>query len=102
MRATLYLPGQVPQVVSATSLRLPDPTSANAYATPAVASLLKCREEALDVLATGPDYVVWMVFDYEEGPANLAAMEEVSRLTGTAFEPGDDSTELRGPVLVLH
>jgi hypothetical protein len=102
MQATLYLPGQAPQTVPTTGLTLPDPSSGYAHPTPAVATLLGCRAEALDVLAAGSDYVVWTVFDFEEGPANLAAMAEVSRLTGTVFEPEDEATELRGPVLVLR
>ncbi|RZJ57967.1 MAG: hypothetical protein EOO55_02135 [Hymenobacter sp.] len=102
MQATLYLPGQAPQLVSTTGLTLPDPNSGYAYPTQAVATLLECRVEALDVLATGLAYVVWTVFDFEEGPANLAAMAEVGRLTGMAFEPEDETAELRGPVLVLH
>lgn len=56
----------------------------------------------VDVLAVGADYVVWTVFDFEQGPANLAAMEEVSQLTGIAFAPQDEATEIRGPVLVLR
>lgn len=102
MQATLYLPGQAPKLVPTTDLTLPDPASGFAYPTPVVAALLGCRTEALDVLAAARDYVVWTVFDFEEGPANLAAMEEVSRLTGMAFAPEDDATELRGPVLVLR
>ena len=102
MQATLYLPGLAPQTVSIAGLSLPDPANHYAYPTPAVAALLNCRPEALDVLAVGKDYVVWTVFDFEAGPANLAAMVEVGRLTGTALELEDEAMELRGPVLVLH
>jgi hypothetical protein len=102
MQAILYPPDGTPQAFSTIGLLLPDSVSGYAQPTPAVATILGCQAEQVDVLAVGLGYVVWTVFDFEEGPANLMAMKEVSRLTGIVFESEDEATELRGPVLVVQ
>ena len=61
-----------------------------------VAELLGCVKLLVDVLASGPDYVFYSVFDCE-GEINANAMEVFTALTG---EPCDDDP-LRGPILVL-
>ena len=61
-----------------------------------VAELLSCAKFLVDVLASGPDYVLYSVFDCE-GELNPIAMEVFTALTG---EPCDDDP-LRGPILCL-
>ncbi|ALW86347.1 hypothetical protein AUC43_15390 [Hymenobacter sedentarius] len=61
-----------------------------------VAELLGCAKLLVDVLASGPDYVMYSVFDCE-GEINPIAMEVFEALTG---EPCEDDP-LRGPILCL-
>jgi len=63
--------------------------------------LLGCEAGLVDMLATGPEYVAFAIFDYEGGNPNVAAMEEMERLTGHSFGEDADST-LLGPVLIIR
>jgi hypothetical protein len=100
MIATLYLPQQPPQAVPTERLSLPDPTTGFAQVTEKVSTLLGCAPELVDVLAIGPDYVAYSVFDSEES-VNEAAMTAVAAVSGVVFDVEDDDTVLRGAVLVL-
>ena len=101
MNATLYLPHQSPQPVSTEGLSMPDPKTGLAKAPDQVAVLLGCMPELVDVLACGPEYVAYSVFDCE-GEANPAAMAAVAAVTGVAFDLEDEEAELRGAVLVVR
>ena len=61
-----------------------------------VAELLGCVKLLVDVLASGPDYVLYSVFDCE-GEVNPIGMEVFEALTG---QPCDEDP-LRGPILCL-
>ena len=86
MKTTLYPPGTEPQALP--------------LGTANPGQLLDCAPELVDILANGPGYVIYTVFDHE-GPKNLEAMRVVAELTGTPFSPEDDDEVLRGPVLVV-
>jgi hypothetical protein len=100
MTATLYQPQQPPQTVSAAGLQLPDPATGFATVPKHVPVLLNCAPELVDVLASGPQYVAYSIFDCE-GPANYAAMEAVAAASGVTFDRNDEDAILRGAVLLL-
>ena len=62
--------------------------------------LLGCRPELVDVLASGPAYVVFTVFDCDGG-INQTAMSAAA-VSGVRFDIADEDQVLRGPVLVLE
>ncbi|WP_223653152.1 hypothetical protein [Hymenobacter psoromatis] len=100
MHDTLYLPQQPPQAVPVEGLSMPDPATGFARVPERVPVLLDCAPELVDVLASGPGYVAYSVFDCE-GPANPAAMVAVAAVSGVAFDSEDEDTVLRGAVLVV-
>ncbi|MBU6122274.1 hypothetical protein [Hymenobacter siberiensis] len=55
----------------------------------------------VDVLASGPDYVAFSIFDFE-GEVNLAAMEAVAEISGHDFDAADEDQTLAGPVLIIY
>ncbi|GAB3879718.1 hypothetical protein GCM10028824_43650 [Hymenobacter segetis] len=65
-----------------------------------VPGLLRCSPKLVDVLANGPGYIVYSVFDCED-EINPAAMEVVGKLTGQSFDIENEDEILRGPVLVV-
>jgi hypothetical protein len=65
-----------------------------------VSAVLGCVPELVDVLATGPDYVAFSIFDSEDS-VNLPAMAAMSDVSGSAFSEDDEDTVLRGPILVV-
>ncbi|WP_345051056.1 hypothetical protein [Hymenobacter glaciei] len=79
---------------------MPDPKTGFARVTEQVPALLGCRPELVDVLACGPEYVAYSVFDCE-GETNQAAMAAVAAVTGVAFKAEDEDAVLRGAVLVV-
>lgn len=96
MTALLYLPQQPPQAIPAEVLRLPDSILEQ------VSLLFGCVPSMVDVLASGPDYTVYSVFDYEGGGVNLEAMRAVSKVTGTFFDEKNEDYILRGPILLIQ
>ena len=101
MNATLYLPHQPPQLVSVEGLCLLDPTTGFARVPDQVPGLLGCAPGLVDVLASGPDYVAYSVFDSEE-EANPAAMAAVAAVSGVAFDSNDEDAVLRGAILIVQ
>lgn len=102
MITTLYLPQQLPQVVFPKSASPLTPNSNFVNIPEWVPDLLGCMPKIVDVLASGPGYIVYSVFDYEDGPVNEGGMRELSVLTGTAFKPDDEDSMLLGPVLIVR
>ena len=100
MQATLYLPKQSPKIISAQGLVLPHAVTGLVGLPTAVSTLLDCAPSQVDVLASGPDYVVYSVFDCEED-VNVTSMEAVAAVSGVDFELDDEDAVLRGPVLVV-
>jgi hypothetical protein len=98
MTATLYLAGESPVIVG----KLKNPEIINGFANvpDQVPTLLSCLPDLVDVLAIGPDYVVYSVFD-SDGGVNTSAMDVVSALTGIYFNPDDEDMLLCGPILVV-
>lgn len=96
MTALLYLPQQPPQAVSTEGLHW-----SNNVIGP-VSLLLGCTPNLVDVLANGPGYAAYSVFDYEGGVINLEAMRAVSAITGILFDEDDEESILRGPVLLVQ
>lgn len=101
MNARLYLPGQPPRQLSVEGLTLPDRESGYARITMREASILGCSGKLVDVLASGPNYVAYSIFDYEGGELNLPAMRILSEVSPTSFDEGDEDSFLFGPVLVV-
>jgi len=101
MNATLYLPYQLPQAVSVDGLSLPDPVTGLARVSEQVPVLMGCARGLVDVLASGPGYVAYSVFDCE-GPVNEAAMTAVAEMSGVGFDLADEDAVLCGPVLVVR
>ena len=100
MNATLYLPQQAPRTVSVDGLYMPDPKTGLVRVPDQVAVMLGCAPGLVDVLASGPEYVVYSVFDSEE-EVNPAAMVAVAAVSGVAFDSEDEDAVLRGAVLVV-
>lgn len=100
MQATLYLPQQPPQDIPADSLGTLDLAARFKTVPQGVPVLLGCTPELVDVLASGPDYVAYSVFDCE-GPINHAAMVAVTKVLGVMFDAEDEDMVLCGPVLVV-
>ncbi len=100
MQATLYLPQHQPAAVSTDGLALPDAATGFARVPDRVPGLLGCAPELVDVLASGPDFVAYSVFDYE-GPTNHTAMAAVAEVSGVQFDPDAEDERLCGPVLVI-
>ena len=101
MKATLYLPQQPPQAVSAEGMSMPNPATGFAGVPEEVPALLGCHRELVDILACGQNYVAYSIFDYEGGPCNKAAMQALTELTGHSFEAEDEDCALFGPILVV-
>ena len=100
MPATLYVPGQPPLRLPTGQFLLLDSASDHSDDTQKAALALDCVPQLVDVLATGPDYIAFSVFDHQ-GATNPAAMRELSALTGVAFDATNEDEVLRGPVLVV-
>jgi hypothetical protein len=100
MKATLYIPQQPPQAVPVDGLSMQDSATRFAGVLKEVPALMGCTLELVDILASGPDYVAYSIFDYE-GPVNHAAMKAVSEVSGVTFDAEDGDTLLCGPVLVI-
>lgn len=98
MDAFLYFPQQLPQAVAADGLGVP---TGFAQVPERVAALLDCVPELVDVLASGPGYVAYSVFD-SEGEVNPSAMAAVAEVSGVAFEAEDEDAVLRGTVLIVR
>ena len=101
MNATLYLPQQPPSIVSAQGLCIPNATTGFVRIPAQVPALLGCALELVDVLASGPDYVAYSIFDCE-GDINPAAMAAVAEVSGVSFDLSDEDTLLCGAVLVVR
>lgn len=80
---------------------MPDPATGFAQVPEQVPALLGCAPELVDVLASGPDYVAYSVFDSEEA-VNEAAMAAVAAISGIAFNAEDEDTLLCGAVMVVQ
>lgn len=100
MHATLYLPNQQPQSVSVEGLQLPDHTTGFARVPERISMLLSCTPGLVDVLASGPKYVVYSVFDSEE-EVNSTAMAAVSEVSGILFDASDENSVLCGAILIV-
>lgn len=101
MTATLYLPHQLPRVVSVEELSLPDNATGFVKVPSNVAILLDCAPSLVDILASGPEYVAYSIFDCE-GEINHTAMVAVSEVSGVKFDELDEDSVLRGGVLILR
>jgi len=101
MTATLYNPEQPAQSVLTEGLGLVDFMKGYIHGGGLVAKLLRTVPELVDVLASGPGYLVFSVFDHA-GQANPAAMQVVASLTGIELDPDNEDEVLRGPILVIQ
>jgi hypothetical protein len=99
--AVLYLPQAKPKVVELDESSMRLATDDLALALEPVASLLGCKPGLVDILAKDVGYVVFSVFDYEGGEINVAAMDELNRLTGYQLDALDDDQVLYGPLLLV-
>lgn len=100
MQVTLYLPQQPPKTFPIDGLSTLDLSARFAAVPQEVSMLLDCAPGLVDVLASGPDYVVYSVFDCE-GLVNYTAMAAVARVSGVTFDAQNEDTVLCGPVLVV-
>lgn len=101
MNATLYQPQRSPQSVSINGLGAPDQAGKYVPVPEQVSVLLNCAPELVDVLASGPGYVAYSVFD-SEGEVNQGAMLAVAAVSGVAFDSEDEDAVLCGPVLLVN
>ena len=101
MRAILFLPSQLERSVQATGFTMPDPVTGLVRVPPQAAELLECAHSLVDVLASGPEYVVYSIFDFE-GEPNTAAMAAVAKLSGHDFDEADEDHVLARPTLVVY
>jgi len=99
MKATLYLPRQLPRTVSVEGLEMPD-TSGYAKVPEQVPALLGCAPSLVDVLASGTNYVAYSIFDLEE-EVNHGAMKAVAEVSGAVFDAEDEDSVLCGPILLV-
>lgn len=101
MTATLYDPNQLPANIATDGLGLADFIKGYIHGGGIVAKLLRTAPELVDILASGPGYMVFSVFDHA-GEANPAAMRVVASLTGMELDPDNEDEVLRGPILVIQ
>jgi hypothetical protein len=101
MNATLYQPQRPPQSVSIDGLATPDQAGKYVPVLEQVSVLLNCAPELVDVLASGPGYVAYSVFD-SEGEVNREAMAAVAAVSGVSFDLEDEDAILCGAVLVVN
>ena len=80
---------------------MPDPVTGFVRVPDQVPGLLGCAPGLVDVLASGPEYVAYSVFDSDED-ANPTAMAAVAAVSGVAFDADDEDAVLRGAVLVVR
>ncbi|WP_375416786.1 hypothetical protein [uncultured Hymenobacter sp.] len=80
---------------------MPNPKTGFARIPELVPALLGCAPGLVDVLASGPEYIAYSVFDCE-GETNSAAMAAVAAVSGVAFELDDEDAILCGAVLVVQ
>lgn len=99
--ATLYLPQQAPRLVPAYELDSVDGVAVFSKIPSQVPVLLDCRPEVVDILASGPHYVAYSIFDFE-GSTNLLAMEALTVLSGVSFSMNEEDTILCGPILIVQ
>lgn len=99
--AILYHPDQTPQAVAAEMLIQTRRGASSIQVAEVVAQLLGCVPGLVDVLASGPGYVAYSVFDYE-GPTNYGAMAAVAEVSGVDFNPEEEDEHLCGPVLLIR
>jgi len=97
----LYLPQKPPQAVPVEGLCMPDRETGFARVPGKVPELLSCAPELVDVLASGPNYVAYSVFDCEDD-MNPAAMAAVTEVSGVSFDLSDEDAVLCGAVLVVR
>lgn len=96
MNVTLYLPSVAPLPLKEAEFTLSPTTDQIAHA----ATLLECAPALVDVLASGPEYIIYTVFD-SQGEINEPSMWVARNLTGAMFDLKDEDQVLRGPVLVV-
>ena len=101
MKATLYRPNQAPVNIAADGLRVAHEITGLPSVLDKVGNLLGCAVGMVDVLASGPGYVVYSVFDHD-GEINEGAMLAAAGLTGVSFDLADEDAVLRGPLLVVE
>lgn len=101
MRATLYLPNQLPQPVVVEGIIIHSLASEFAHVPEQVAVLLGCVPNMVDVLASGLGYVAYSVFDSED-EVNLEAMSAITKVLGVSFDLDDEDTILRGAILIAQ
>lgn len=100
MTALLFLPKQQPRVVNVGGLPFPDTKTGLVSVPEQVPALLGCPPGLVDILASGPDYIAYSIFDCE-GDVNLAAMDAVAKVSGVSFDANEEDEVLRGPVLLM-
>lgn len=101
MNATLYLPHQPPQAVPTEGLTMPDSATGFVGVPEQVSALMGCVPELIDVLASGPQYVAYSIFDFA-GPVNHAAMVAMTEISGVIFTLEEYDTVLCGPILIVR
>jgi hypothetical protein len=101
MNATLYHPKNGPIEVPIEGLYLPDATTGFVPHSDKAALLLDCSPHLVDVLACGPGFVAYSIFN-AEGEVNLAAMAAVADISGISFDEQSDDETLQGPVLIVY
>jgi hypothetical protein len=97
MNATLYRPEETPESVDIKEFTS---SEGNTQVIKRVAELLGCAPQLVDILASGPTYTAYSIFDCE-GRLNPAAMQAVSKVAGVIFDLEDEDSVLRGAVLVV-
>lgn len=100
MNATLYLSHLGPQAVSTEGLMMPNLATGLVGVPAQVPALLGCVPGLVDVLASGPNYVAYSIFDCED-EVNPTAMAAVGKLSGVRFDIDDEDATLRGAILVV-
>jgi len=87
-------------MVSSEGLYLPDSETGLVPTSEVAAILLGCAPQVVDILACGPNWVMYSIFDHE-GAANAQAMAVLSQMTGYELNMSDDDQIMRGPVLLV-
>lgn len=98
---TLYLPNGSARTIAANTLSLPNASTGLAAVNDEIAGYLDCHLGLVDVLACGPNYAAYSVFD-SEAEVNRTAMTALATITGQPFDSADDDCVLRGPILVVQ
>ncbi len=99
--ATLYPANGSPTNFSLDDLGLQNHNGGLKASVERVASVLGCKPELVDILASGDGCMAFSIFDCEDN-VNSEAMDALTQSTGHQFDKLEEDHIIRGPVLLVR